>query len=51
MTEEAIQLHGAIGFTEELEMGMFYKRVLCDLEIVATPAEARARIARLRCEP
>lgn len=51
VTEEAIQLHGAIGFTEELEMGMFYKRVLCDLEIVATPAEARARIARLRCAP
>jgi alkylation response protein AidB-like acyl-CoA dehydrogenase len=51
VTEEGIQLHGAIGFTEELEMGMFYKRVLCDLEIVATPAEARARIARLRCAP
>lgn len=50
VTEEGIQLHGAIGFTEELEVGMFYKRVLCDIEIVAAPAEARARLERVRCQ-
>jgi alkylation response protein AidB-like acyl-CoA dehydrogenase len=47
-TEEAIQLHGAVGFTDELELGLYYKRVLSDIELIATPAEAHARVVCVR---
>jgi len=48
--EEAIQLHGGVGFTDELDLGLFYKRALSDSEILAAPidAYARADLARVR---
>jgi alkylation response protein AidB-like acyl-CoA dehydrogenase len=47
-TEEAIQLHGAVGFTDEVDIGLYYKRALSDLELIAVPADAYARLHEVR---
>jgi alkylation response protein AidB-like acyl-CoA dehydrogenase len=47
-TEEAIQLHGAVGFTDEVDIGLYYKRALSDLEMIAVPADAYARLQEIR---
>jgi alkylation response protein AidB-like acyl-CoA dehydrogenase len=44
-TAEAIQLHGGIGFTEEHDIGLFYKRALVGVEMLGTPLAWRERIA------
>jgi alkylation response protein AidB-like acyl-CoA dehydrogenase len=44
-TAEAIQLHGGIGFTEEHDIGLFYKRALVSAEILGSPADQVERIA------
>jgi alkylation response protein AidB-like acyl-CoA dehydrogenase len=45
VTAEAIQLHGGIGFTEEHDIGLFYKRALVSLPMLGSPLSRRGRIA------
>jgi alkylation response protein AidB-like acyl-CoA dehydrogenase len=47
-TEEAIQLHGGVGFADELDIGLYYKRALADLELLAAPVDAYARLDVVR---
>lgn len=47
VTEEGIQMHGGIGFTDEAPMGLYYKRALSDGELLASVADARSRLAGL----
>jgi len=42
---EAIQLHGGIGFTEEHDVGLHYKRALVGAEALGAPADQLERIA------
>ncbi|HVX32226.1 MAG TPA: acyl-CoA dehydrogenase family protein [Solirubrobacterales bacterium] len=44
-TAEAVQLHGGIGFTEEHDIGLYYKRALVGVPILGTPLAHRERIA------
>jgi alkylation response protein AidB-like acyl-CoA dehydrogenase len=46
--EEAIQLHGGVGFTEEVDIGLYYKRALVDTELLAVPVDAYARLDSVR---
>jgi alkylation response protein AidB-like acyl-CoA dehydrogenase len=45
-TAEAIQLHGAIGFTAEHDIGLYYKRALFSAALLGTPGVHQDRIAR-----
>ncbi|MCW2795706.1 acyl-CoA dehydrogenase family protein [Nocardioides sp.] len=47
-TQEAIQLHGGVGFTDEVDIGLYYKRALGDLELIASPVDAYARMDLVR---
>jgi alkylation response protein AidB-like acyl-CoA dehydrogenase len=47
-TEEAIQLHGGVGFTDEFDVGLYYKRALLDTELLASTADAYARMEIVR---
>ena len=47
-SEEAIQLHGGVGFTDELDIGLYYKRALVDTELLAAPVDAYARLDATR---
>ena len=51
VAEEGIQLHGGVGFTDEMDIGLYYKRALSDLEILAAPADAYARVDAVRGRP
>ncbi|MBS1678853.1 MAG: acyl-CoA/acyl-ACP dehydrogenase [Actinobacteria bacterium] len=44
-TAEAVQLHGGIGFTEEHDIGLYYKRALVGVPTLGTPLTHRGRIA------
>jgi alkylation response protein AidB-like acyl-CoA dehydrogenase len=44
-TGEAIQLHGGIGFTEEHDIGLYYKRALCAAPMLGSSLDHRERIA------
>src|SRR5690606_33242428 len=44
-TAEAVQLHGGIGFTEEHDIGLFYKRALAGAAMLGAPADQLERIA------
>jgi len=44
-TAEAVQLHGGIGFTEEHDIGLYYKRALVGVPTLGTPLAHRQRIA------
>jgi alkylation response protein AidB-like acyl-CoA dehydrogenase len=44
-TAEAVQLHGGIGFTEEHDIGLYYKRALVGVPILGTPLAHLGRIA------
>lgn len=48
VAEEGIQLHGGVGFTDEFDVGRYYKRALVDLEILSCPATAYARMEAVR---
>ncbi|MCR1783676.1 acyl-CoA/acyl-ACP dehydrogenase [Nocardioides carbamazepini] len=48
--EEAIQLHGGVGFTDEVDVGLYYKRALVDGELLAPVADAYARLDLVRAE-
>lgn len=49
-TEEAIQLHGGVGFTDEVDIGLYYKRALVDTELLASTSDAYARMELVRQE-
>jgi alkylation response protein AidB-like acyl-CoA dehydrogenase len=44
-TAEAVQLHGGIGFTEEHDIGLYYKRALVGVPLLGTPLVHRGTIA------
>jgi alkylation response protein AidB-like acyl-CoA dehydrogenase len=44
-TAEAIQLHGGIGFTEEHDIGLYYKRALSGAPMLGSALDHRERIA------
>lgn len=44
-TAEAVQLHGGIGFTEEHDIGLYYKRALVSAEALGSPANQLERVA------
>lgn len=48
ITREAIQLHGAIGYTDEHDVGLYLKRALALSAWLGNAAQHRARVARLR---
>jgi hypothetical protein len=48
VTEAAVQIHGAMGATEELEIGACLKRALAFEAVLDTSKQHRARYAGLR---
>ena len=50
IAEEAIQLHGGVGFTDEVDIGLYYKRALVDTELLASTDDAYARMEHVRRE-
>jgi len=48
ITREAIQLHGAIGYTDEYDLGLYVKRALVLSAWIGNATQHRARFARLR---
>ncbi|HET9404200.1 MAG TPA: acyl-CoA dehydrogenase family protein [Burkholderiales bacterium] len=50
ITREAIQLHGAIGFTDEYDAGLYLKRALTLAAWLGHPNWHRRRYARLNAE-
>ena len=48
VAEQAVQLHGAIGVTDELAIGSYLKRVLALEPLFGSPADHELRVARLR---
>lgn len=44
---EAVQMHGGIGMTDELDVGLFVKRARCASEALGDAAFHRDRVARL----
>lgn len=47
VTKTAIQLHGAIGFTDEHDIGLYFKRAMALASLWGTAAQHRARFAAL----
>jgi len=47
VTKGAIQLHGAIGFTDEHDIGLYFKRAMALASLWGTAAQHRARFAAL----
>ena len=47
VTKGAIQLHGAIGFTDEHDIGLYFKRAMALASLWGTAAQHRARFATL----
>ena len=45
---EAIQLHGGIGVTDELDVGLYYKRAMVAAMLFGDAAYHRDRFARLQ---
>jgi acyl-CoA dehydrogenase len=48
VTNEAVQMHGGIGTTDELDIGLFLKRARVTMQILGDAAYHRDRYARLR---
>jgi alkylation response protein AidB-like acyl-CoA dehydrogenase len=48
ITNEAVQLHGGIGTTDELDIGLFLKRSRVCMQLLGDSAFHRDRYARLR---
>jgi alkylation response protein AidB-like acyl-CoA dehydrogenase len=48
ITREAIQLHGAIGYTDEYDLGLYLKRALVLSAWMGNASQHRTRFARLR---
>jgi alkylation response protein AidB-like acyl-CoA dehydrogenase len=50
VTKSAIQLHGAIGFTDEHDVGLYLRRAMALASLWGTAAHSRARFAALAAE-
>ena len=48
VAENAVQLHGGMGVTDELNIGAYFKRLLAFEKTFGTPAEHQARLLALR---
>lgn len=48
VAENAVQLHGGMGVTDELDIGAYFKRLLAFEKTFGTPAEHQARLVALR---
>ena len=48
VSENAVQLHGAMGVTDELDVGSYVKRLLSFEKMFGTPSEHRDRLKQLR---
>src|SRR5690606_16666258 len=48
VAQSAVQLHGAMGVTDELNIGSYFRRLLCIETTWGTTAEHRERCIRLR---
>lgn len=44
-TEEAIQMHGAIGFTDEHDIGLYYRRAIVDRDLCGPVLDVREQLA------
>ncbi len=42
---EAVQLHGGIGFTDEHDIGLYYRRAIADRDLLGSPVDVRERLA------
>ena len=47
-SQEAVQMHGGIGMTDEYDIGFYMKRIRVAQEMFGDPAFHADRIARLR---
>ena len=47
VTEEALQLHGGLGMTEEQDIGLFFKRARASAALFGSADDHHRRIARL----
>jgi alkylation response protein AidB-like acyl-CoA dehydrogenase len=45
VTGEAVQLHGGIGFTEEHDIGLYYRRAVADRDLRGAVVDRRAELA------
>lgn len=48
VTREAIQLHGAVGYTDEHDIGLFLRKAMCLANRFGSPRQLRARYGALR---
>ncbi|MBL6750667.1 MAG: acyl-CoA dehydrogenase family protein [Nevskia sp.] len=47
VTRQAVQLHGAIGYTDEFDIGLFLRKAMTLANLYGSAAQHRARYARL----
>lgn len=47
VTREAIQMHGAMGITDEADIGLFARKAMCDANLFGSPRVLRALLADL----
>lgn len=45
-TEEGIQLHGGIGFTDEHDIGLYYRRAIVDRDLCGLVTDVQERLAQ-----
>ena len=50
VVQQAIQMHGGIGYTEECELSMFVRRALALVPSLGNARDCRARLARMNLE-
>ena len=48
MANETVQLHGAIGFTDEYDLGLYVNRTLVLVPFLGNAAEHRLRYGNLK---
>ncbi|WP_246710161.1 acyl-CoA dehydrogenase family protein [Martelella soudanensis] len=46
VAREAVQMHGAMGITDEADIGLFVRRAMTDANLFGAPMAVRARLAR-----
>ncbi|PUA19549.1 acyl-CoA dehydrogenase family protein [Glaciimonas sp. PCH181] len=49
VTRQAVQLHGAIGYTDEYDVGLFLRSAMCHSVMAGSSAVHRARFGQLCC--
>jgi len=51
VAEQAVQLHGGMGFTEELHMSQYYKRLICNAALYGDAGHHLAEYVSLKRQP